>query len=304
MSKLTLAILTRNDEQHLAELLHSIQGQSSRDFNITILDNGSTDATSQLIADFEIPDIEIVKLANLKDTSEANGMRILFESSTAPYVSIVHGDDILKSNYVHDVLKLIKMYQYFDAITLPIENLVESQNLTNQKPSLIAKSNLTRFRILNRLLVCGINPGVMPGTVFNREKILSLNLLEPIPGMSFNFDIVFWTRFARCNLKLMRSDFCQYTYRRHNLQSSAGMSNDVNLAIARNQNFEHALTHFEKFLVQSSTFKESKFAHNSETYIAHLNYSYQTMPKYIFFIGNSINFLLRQSAKVLNWFFD
>ena len=304
MIKLTVAILTRNDERNLPELLQSIKSQSSNDFSLSILDNGSTDATSSIIADFDFPEISLLKLRNVVDTSEANGMKILFEKSPGRYISIVHGDDLLKPNYVQSVLKLISKNTDFDAITLPLEHFTQTNELVGDKSKLISKSNLTKFRFLNRLLVCGINPGVMPGTVFNRETLISNKLLEPIPSFAFNFDIVLWTRFARCHLKLLRSDYCQYLYRRHNLQSSAGKNNDINLAIARNRNFELAPTLFERFLVQSSTFKESTFAHDSEIYLAHLKYSYQTMTKPMLILGNSLNFLLRQSAKVTNWLFD
>lgn len=220
MVNLTVAILTHNDEATLPKLLQSIKNQSSYDFDLTILDNGSTDATSRIIAAFDFPNISVLKLNNVVDTSEASGMKILFEESSGQYISIVHGDDLLKPNYVQIVLKLISKNPNFDAITLPIEHFTQINPLATDTHLLKSRSNLTEFRLLNRLLVCGINPGVMPGTVFNRESLNSNKLLEPIPSFAFNFDIVLWTRFARCHLKLLRSDYCQYLYRRHNLQSS------------------------------------------------------------------------------------
>ena len=300
MPELTIAILTRNDESHLPQLLQSIERQTNLNFNLTILDNGSTDSTPQLIKDFDLPNISILKLSNIQDTSEANGMKILFEKSNSAYISIIHGDDLLKSNYVNHALECIYKNRNFDAVTQPIEHYFETTGEDQSGRSLITKSNLTRFKLLNRLLVCGINPGIMPGTLFRRASILSNNLLEPVPTSTFNFDIVFWSRFSRCQLKLLRSDSCQYIYRRHSMQSSASIHNDLNLATARNLNYENAPTFFEKLLVQSSTLKESQLANHSDIYLSHIKNTYLNMAPTTFAIGRSVNFLLRQSAKLIN----
>jgi glycosyltransferase involved in cell wall biosynthesis len=304
MFQLTIAVLTRNDENHLPQLLQSIQRQTNLKFNLTILDNGSTDATPQLIESFDFSSTEILKLTNLEDTTEANGMKILFEKSNTPYISIVHGDDLLKPNYVNNVLAFIAKNPNFDAVTQPIEHFFDSNGEIQNRKTLITKSNLTQFKLLNRLLVCGINPGLMPGSLFKRDSILLNNLLETIPNFTFNFDIVFWSRFSRCKLKLLRSNSCQYIYRRHTLQSSSSIDNDSNLAIARNLNYKDAPTFFEKLLVQSGTFKESTFADNSHTYLSHLEFSYLSLTPGKLFIGKSINFFLRQSAILINKLLD
>ena len=300
MVELTIAILTRNDETHLPQLLKSIEHQTNHNFKLTILDNGSTDTTPKLIKNFDFPSILILKLTNYQDTSEANGMKILFENSNSKYISIIHGDDILKSNYVNHMLEFISKNRNFDAVTQPIEQYFDLAGENVSRSSLITKSNMTRFKLLNRLLVCGINPGLMPGTLFRRNSILSNNLLEPVPNFSFNFDIIFWSRFSRSQLRLLSSKSSQYIYRRHGMQSSSSIHNDLHLATARNLNYKTAPTLFEKLLVQSSTLKESTLAHNSEIYLSHVEHSYLHMAPIKLAFGSSINFILRQSAKLIN----
>jgi glycosyltransferase involved in cell wall biosynthesis len=300
MSSLTIGVLSRNNEKHISELLDSIGKQTCKNFDLIILDNGSDDATTQIIQSFDFANLDCIKLKNVHDTSEANGMKLLFQESRSTYISIVHGDDLLKPNYVRDVLEIVKRKSSFDAITFPIEHLDESQVKPLTNNAIVSRANLTSIAVLNRFLVCGLNPGLMPGTVFKRESIVSTNLLSPIADLPFNFDIVFWIRFSRNHLKLMRSSVCNYIYRRHPQQSSSLELNSLNVAKARNFNYENASTFFERFLVLSSTRKESALVANSNSYLLNLEHSYLEMSCYKLYLGSFINLILRISAKLLN----
>lgn len=300
MTTLTIGVLSRNNENHLSQLLESIRQQTCKEFDLVILDNGSDDSTSEIIEAFELPELPVIKLFNSQDTSEANGMKILFEKSKGLFISVIHGDDLLKPNYVHDVIAIVNQELAFDAITFPIEHLFETHENKVIENTLVSRANLTEYSVLNRFLVCGLNPGIMPGAVFDRRAIISADILSPITGIRFNFDIVFWIRFSRRGLKLLRSNECNYIYRRHTNQSSSQGENSLNLAQARNFNYENASTRFEKFLVVSSTLKESTLLENSDIYLKTLKHSYLEMSRPKLYIGTIINLLLRQCAKFFN----
>lgn len=300
MSYLSIGILAHNDEKYVTDLLHSIEAQTALDFNVIILDNGSTDRTFEFITNFQKRFSRFQVIRNFNEPSESNGMKILLEQASTPYVAIVHGDDILKPNYVAVVKQIIFADSNFDAISLPIEHFSESLNMNFTQKSIISHSNLTRSKLINKYLVCGLNPGVMPGCVLKRESVLLNKILEPVPNLNYNFDIVFWTRFARSGMSLMRSNSEVYLYRRHAKQSSARSDNDSNLALARNLNYEEAQTAFEKYLVQSATWKESSLTKNQAAYLNNLDNSFMSLPRPTLILASLCNFLLRKVSQLLN----
>jgi glycosyltransferase involved in cell wall biosynthesis len=300
MLHLSIGILAQNDEDYVTDLLHSIQAQTVLDFEVIVLDNGSTDRTFEFITNFQIGFNRFRVLRNFKEPSESNGMKILLEEAKTPYVAIVHGDDLIKPNYVEDVNQIIIAHSNFDAITLPIEHFSDSVELKMIQRKVFSKSNLTSSKLINKYLVCGLNPGVMPGCILKRESVLLNKILDPVPNLNYNFDIVFWTRFARSEMRLMRSNSEVYLYRRHQQQSSARPDNDYNLALARNFNYKEAKTTFEKYLVQSATWKESSFAQDRTVYLNNLNKSFESLPSPILILASLFNFLLRKVSQLLN----
>jgi len=300
MLHLSIGILAHNDEGYVTDLLHSIQAQTVLDFEVIVLDNGSTDRTFEFITNFQIGFNRFRVLRNFKEPSESNGMKILLEEAKTPYVAIVHGDDLIKPNYVEDVNQIIIAHSNFDAITLPIEHFSESVDLKMIQRKVFSKSNLTSSKLINKYLICGLNPGVMPGCILKRESVLLNKILDPVPNLNYNFDIVFWTRFARSEMRLMRSNSEVYLYRRHQQQSSARPDNDYNLALARNFNYKEAKTTFEKYLVQSATWKESSFAQDRTVYLNNLNKSFESLPSPILILASLFNFLLRKVSQLLN----
>lgn len=300
MRHLSIGILSHNDEEYVTDLLHSIQAQTVLDFEIIVLDNGSTDRTFELITNFKMGFDRFRVMRNFNDPSESNGMKILLEEARTPFVAIVHGDDLLKPNYVAVVNQILHAHSNFDALSLPIEHFSNSVNLNSTQKGVCSKSNLTRIKLINKYLVCGLNPGVMPGCVLKRESVLLNKILEPVPSLNYNFDIVFWTRFARSGLRLVQSKSEVYLYRRHPKQSSARSDNDFNLALARNFNYQEAKTTFEKYLVQSATWKESNFAQDQTAYLNNLNKSFLSLPRPILILASLFNFLLRKVSQLLN----
>jgi len=108
MPKISIILPAHNAEAYLDEAVRSILNQSFRDFELLLLDDGSTDATPDLVdrlaaADprirpFHQPNQRIVATLN-------HGISL----ATAPYIAIMHADDIALPT------RLEKQLAYLDA---------------------------------------------------------------------------------------------------------------------------------------------------------------------------------------------
>jgi len=108
MPKISIMVLTKNRAPLLREALESIRQQSLADFEVVVVNDGSTDGTSQAIETFKHLNIKTLK----HETSTgiiASRQEALLESA-GEYVAVLDDDD----EWV-DVDKLKKQAEFLDA---------------------------------------------------------------------------------------------------------------------------------------------------------------------------------------------
>lgn len=92
MPKVTVLMAVYNGEKHLREAIESILGQTFRDFEFLIIDDGSTDSSREIIASCADPRIRLVRNeANLGLTKSLNrGLKL----AAGEYVARMDADDV------------------------------------------------------------------------------------------------------------------------------------------------------------------------------------------------------------------
>jgi glycosyltransferase involved in cell wall biosynthesis len=301
MSQLTLGVLTFNDGEYLQKLLNSIENQSDKNFKLLIINNSSTDLSHSIINDFNklTHEYDVETLNNSKNYGSFLGTKQLILSTTTSYLSIIHGDDLLKSNYVEVANSYITFYPDYCAFNFDLEEIGGSENILTGN---IVRSTWTNFKMINRLLVSGLNPGVMPGAIINIDKLGNNYLNDDFEKFILNGteDIFLWQQIVRSSGKVMRVPIVSYCYRRHSGQVSKNF--DIygqSLGYARRVNCLTAKTRFEKLLCVSEIEYEYSTVNFHKSYLIGLNYlvNYRIFSKFRF-----INIFIRRSASLINYF--
>ena len=300
MSQLTLGILTFNDGEYLLELLNSIENQSDKNFRLLIINNNSTDSSRSIISNFNgfKHDFDIEVLNNPKNYGSFSGTKQLFLNTSTSHLSIIHGDDLLKYNYVEVANRYINLNSNFCAFNFDLEEIQGNENILTGN---IIKSNWTNFKIINRLLVSGLNPGVMPGAIVNIAKLGNNYLTEEFEDSKLNGteDIFLWQQIIRSSNKIMRIPVATYFYRRHSGQISKNFEiYGLSMGYARKVNFDTAKTRFEKLLCISEIKYEFSVVNFNRSYLEGLNYLVK-YKKYSVF--RFLNIFIRRTANLINF---
>ena len=300
MDQLTLGVLTFNDGAYLQELLNSIENQSDKNFKLLIINNSSTDFSQSIIDEFIklTHEYDVRTLNNPKNYGSFLGTKQLISSATTSHLSIIHGDDLLRSNYVEVAKSYITLNPDFCAFNFDLEEIGDRGNILTGK---ILKSSWTNFQIINRLLVSGLNPGVMPGAIINIKKLGNNSLNDDFKNVVLNGteDIFLWQQIVRSSGKVMRVPSMTYCYRRHAGQVSKNL--DIygqSLGYARKVNFLTAKTRFEKLLCVSEIQHEYSSVNFHQSYLIGLNnlVNYRRFSKFRF-----LNIIIRRTANVINY---
>src|SRR5687768_8107771 len=106
MSKYSIVLPVRNGGNYLKECIHSILNQSVNDFNVIILDNCSSDGTSEWISSLESEKI-IIYRSDRPLSIEQNWSRIK-DVPKNEFMTMIGHDDLLHSDYLQEMDALIK----------------------------------------------------------------------------------------------------------------------------------------------------------------------------------------------------
>ncbi|MFH0819553.1 MAG: glycosyltransferase family 2 protein [bacterium] len=102
--KVAISLVTWNGEKYLEALMSSIFTQTFKDFEILVIDNGSSDGT---VAFFEknYPQIKLIK--NQKNLGFAKGHNLGIDQSPSDYVLILNQDVILEPDFLAQLVEFM-----------------------------------------------------------------------------------------------------------------------------------------------------------------------------------------------------
>lgn len=95
-----------NGEKFLREAIDSIINQSFEDFELIIIDDGSTDTTLRIINSYSDPRIRLIENALNRGQSYSRNLGI--KESRGDYIAIMDADDIMYSNRLEKQIKFLQ----------------------------------------------------------------------------------------------------------------------------------------------------------------------------------------------------
>ncbi len=125
---ITVALLLFNREQYIAQSLEALLRHASRDCEVLIIDNHSTDKSHQIA--YEITrNVKNVKLIRLQHPScPVNSFQSALMYAQNPYVIVTHDDDLMTFNYVNVCLEILNTHNNIGLIGSNVSLLDESGN--------------------------------------------------------------------------------------------------------------------------------------------------------------------------------
>jgi len=128
--KFSVVISVYNKAGYIADTLKSVLAQTVQDFEIVILNDGSTDESESVIRPF-IDDSQI-RFYSEENKGAAAGRNYVIQKAQGEYIALLDADDIWKPFYLEEQLKLIEKYP--------------SNNIFATNSEILKKGNTSRRR--------------------------------------------------------------------------------------------------------------------------------------------------------------
>ncbi|MCK0114775.1 glycosyltransferase family 2 protein [Gelidibacter sp. F63206] len=107
MSFFSIVIPLYNKEKHIKATIESVLAQTFRDFEVIVVNDGSTDGSEAVVNSISDPRITYFKQDN-KGASSARNAAI--SKASGPYLALLDADDLWQEHYLETINQLIKSH--------------------------------------------------------------------------------------------------------------------------------------------------------------------------------------------------
>ena len=97
-----------NKAPYVAKTIESVLGQTFADYELIIVDNGSNDGSSEIVAKFSDPRMRLQRLE--QNVGVSNARNIGVQISSAPYITFLDADDWWEPTFLEEMAGLVERH--------------------------------------------------------------------------------------------------------------------------------------------------------------------------------------------------
>lgn len=196
MPKVTVLLTSFNHEKYICDAIDSVLSQTFSDFELFILDDGSTDNSWWLINQHKDPRIKAFRFdAPGQVLLQQN--RILSEEANGSYIAIHHSDDIWECNKLEKQVAILDRDPLLGAVFTNVSAITEDGGLLTDEShfyfSIFNQPNRSRHEWLRHFFLAG-NALCHPSALIRRECFSKHDNYRAWLRQLADFD--FWVRLA------------------------------------------------------------------------------------------------------------
>lgn len=230
MSKFSVVISVYNKEKYISATLKSVLEQSFTDFEIVILNDGSTDNSEKEILKFKDSRI---RYFSKKNQGAGAARNFVINEAKYDYIALLDADDYWKPFYLEEQAKLIADYPKESVFATSIEVMKKSKifpseySLTDLQPNEIRVVNFFSASFLNSILTSS-------STVLHKDVFKKVGNYDP--SIKSGQDTDLWVRVGlEYKVVFLNKSCAVYNY-------AVGSLSNTNLKVSQKANFENYAT--------------------------------------------------------------
>ena len=193
MSEVSIICTVKNGEKTIKSTIESILRQSFTDWELVIVDDGSTDNTNNIIKSFAEKDSRI-KLITTKGVGRGKALNLAINNSKGKYIANIDADDPSHPDRIKTQLQYFYKYPELTLLSTDVVFVYD-----NEDPIWPKERDEVSLQLVNRTLIYR-NPISHSSVMIKREDLLSVGMYNE--KLSSQLDCDLWVRLAERGYKL------------------------------------------------------------------------------------------------------
>lgn len=213
---ISIIVCVYNTEKYLYNCLNTIRNQKYKDFEVIIIDDGSTDSSKTIILDFVNKDNRF-KYFYQSNSGQAIARNNGIERSSGDYIVFVDSDDTIGENYLLNLSKVVELKVDFGFSNI-IRQYEEKPNLLTSSFNYIQAPSSNKEILIKEAIVGIMNA---PYAKIIKKDFLISNDVKFYPSKLYE-DLYFTQSLLLSDPKMLFIDDCSYNYIVHSKSSMTG----------------------------------------------------------------------------------
>ena len=197
-----------NGETYLAEAIESVRSQTFQNWELIVINDCSTDATGEILADFSRKDERIKVYTNETNLKLPASLNKAISLSAGTYIARMDADDICLPD------RLAKQYVFMEENRDVALSSCRFMTMKNGVYASGGAGGRCEFEALKAMLLVA-NPILHPGVIAKAEIMKTFGYDT---SLTCTEDLELWTRLAMANHKIEILPECLLLYRLHDKQ--------------------------------------------------------------------------------------
>lgn len=132
MPEVSIIVPLYNKKEYVTDMLESVRSQSFQDYELILVDDGSTDGSGQIAERYAAHD-ERLRVVHIKNGGVSHARNIGLEMATGTYITFVDADDTLAPKYLENLYRCITE----NDVDLVISGVVKVRDDSSQSASVL-----------------------------------------------------------------------------------------------------------------------------------------------------------------------
>lgn len=226
---LSIIIPVYNKEKYIRDCINSILAQTFTNFEIIIINDGSTDNTIKILKSFKDSRI---KLINTNNNGVSTARNIGINHASGEYITFIDGDDTIDPDYCEKIANEILKYDYPDLLILGFKKIYHFGTIKPIEPFTEGILNVTDFK--HSFMSETTEKEGIYGYAFNKvikHQIVNGYDIKFNPEIKLAEDFDFWLSVYSATSSIAMSHNCGYNYTQNAENSSVLLPNNYNQLI-------------------------------------------------------------------------
>jgi len=212
--KVSVIMAVYNGEKYLEEAIESILSQSFGDFEFIIVDDGSTDRTSEILREYAKKDERIKIIANSKNIGLTKSLNKAIEQANGEYIARQDADDISLPQRFEQQIYFLDKNPFYGAVGT-------STKIIDEDGRIIKKAKVLKSWIIIRQILKFGNCFVHGSMMFRKHDYFRAGGYRQLFPAGQDFDL--WLRMSKIR-KMKNLKECLYLWRKRNSNISSKMT--------------------------------------------------------------------------------
>lgn len=211
--KISVIVPVYNVEKYLSECIESILKQSYTDFELLLIDDGSSDSSGMICEQYASLDNRII-VVHQENAGVSVARNKGLSMATGKYITFIDSDDWVKEAYLSD------FFLYLSDFSIQGITLWYSKN-DQYIEKIFSESCLVYFSDLSRLIVKAELNSILKGPcakLFTRSFIID-NLIQFDTNISYGEDHLFILQYIKCCCSMSVVNKTNYIYTHREITS-------------------------------------------------------------------------------------